>query len=585
MIFTAALAVAFGSVLGAATSAGAQTPLQVGAESVGTDRPIIRSIQIEVREIFDESNLGFFYDSVNSLKASTKEEVIRRELLLKEGEPFDDFLLDESERNLRSLPFLRRISITPLRDGPYVDLLVSVQDTWTLFPFITLSSGGGTSRQAVGVTEGNLLGYGKRLELLVADDEGREKIEGVWDDRRLLGTYHRLTLGQFIRSDGERTAFSVGRPFRSLVEPTAWSLNSDYFDLVGRLFEAGDERYIFRQRHTSVAGGYTISKGDPEELLRRYTFGYEYLDDDFSQADEQDFEDINLDPASVTQDPSLLADDRQFSGPFVAYQQIEPDFLSINFVDRFERVEDFNLGNELNLRLNAAPDLFGSRRDTWLVRASDSDGWRITPTSFIRGEVAVSSRYQSGGFDNSLIEGVVKYYNILGAKFIGDTYIGKHTIASSLSVDWGEDLDRDVELLLGARDGLRGYQDRTFTGDQRLVLNLEDRFHLVEDVYKLVSIGGAFFLDAGGTSRSGLADIVKDNLYADVGFGLRFALTRSSGGAVVRIDFAFPLRDGPDGSGVGEPRILFTSGTLFGARLPSERLSSQAEAVSAGFIP
>src|SRR5690606_35674414 len=140
-------------------------------------------------------------------------------------------------------------------------------------------------------------------------------------------------------------------------------------------------------------------------------------------------------------------------------------------------------------------------------------------------------------------------------KFLGDVYIGKHTIATSLAADWGEDFDKDVELLLGAREGLRGYEDRTFTGDQRLVLNLEDRFHLVEDVYRLVSIGGAFFFDVGGTSRSGFGDIIKDNLYSNVGFGLRFGLTRSSGGAVVRVDVAFPLRDGPDGSEVGEPRI------------------------------
>ena len=102
--------------------------------------PIIRSIRIEVVEIFDEPDIGRFYRTVNKLKAGTREEVVRRELLFEEGEPFDSFLLEESERNLRRLPFLRQISITPVHDGRYVDLMIQVQDTWTLFPFITLSS-------------------------------------------------------------------------------------------------------------------------------------------------------------------------------------------------------------------------------------------------------------------------------------------------------------------------------------------------------------------------------------------------------------------------------------------------------------
>lgn len=546
---------------------------------------IVRSIKIDVREIFDESNIAFFYRAVNNLKAATKEEVIRREVLFDEGDAFDQFLLEESERNLRSLPYLRQISITALDDGLYVDLVVSVQDTWTLFPFIALSSGGGTKKQAIGVTEGNLLGYGKRLELLVAEDEGRDSVEAVWDDRRLFGSYQRLTLGQFIRSDGYRSVASLGRPFRSLVEPYAWSINTDVYDLVGRLFEAGDERYVFRQKHTAVAGGYTISRGDPEELRRRYTFGYDYVVDSFDQADDEDFEDIGLEPGVASNDPALLPENQRFSGPFFAFQQVEPDYISRNYIDRFERIEDFNLGNELNIRSTFAADAFGSIRDTLLVQASDSDGWKLTPDSFLRGELGTKFRLNSKRFTNSLLSARLKYYNALGAKYLGNTYVGRHTFASSLALDWGEDLDRNVELLLGAGNGLRGYEDRTFTGDQRIVLNLEDRFHLIEDFYRLISIGGAVFLDVGGTSRKNFGEIISDNLYSNVGFGLRFGLTRSSGGTVLRVDFAFPLRDGPDGSEVGDPRILITTGQLFTAGLPSERLNEQSATVSTGFLP
>ena len=271
---------------------------------------------------------------------------------------FDPFLIEESERNLRSLPFLRRISITPVHEGEWVDLLVQVQDTWTLFPFLIISSGGGTDRQAIGLTEENLLGYGKRLEVLYADDEGRQKIEGVWDDPRLFGTYQRLTLGHFQRSDGYRSVLAYGSPFRSLVQKTAWGIEADSFDLVGRLFENGEERFIYRHDRLMLSGGYTISKGNPERRRRRVSLGYRYIRDRFDQADEDDFDDINLDFDPDLADIRKVPVDRRFSGPFVSYQQIRQDFLSINFVDKFDRVQDFNLGNEFSAQGQIAAEAF-----------------------------------------------------------------------------------------------------------------------------------------------------------------------------------------------------------------------------------
>lgn len=569
-----------------ATSASPQTSSAAQARPDARQRAFkVGRIKIEIVDIFEESDLAWFYRAVNSAKISTKVEIVRRELLFAEGDDYDPFLVAESERALRNLPFLRQASITPVQDGERINFLVRVQDTWTLFPFVNISSGGGSNSKAIGVTEGNFLGYGKRLELLVADDEGREKIEGVYDDRRLFGTYNRLTLGHFERSDGFRSVTSLGRPFRSLVDPYAWSINTNFYDLVGRLFEAGDESFIYRQRKSSVSAGYTVPKGNPEEVLRRYTFGYDYTEDDYSEADAEDFEDINLNPNSVNQDPSQLAEDRRFSGPLFAFQRIVPDYLSINFVDRFERVEDFNLGNELNFRTQVAPKALGSREDTLLLKASTTDGWRLTPTSFFRAEINGASRIDLHEVSNVLFGARLKFYDIVGALQLGGFYIGKHTLASSLSIDIGEKLDRDFQLLLGAGNGLRGYKDRTFSGDHRIVLHLEDRFYMVEDVFRLLSIGGALFFDAGGTSDDGISDLLKDNLYADVGFGLRFGVSRSSGGAVIRADVAFPLRDGPDGSGTFEPRFIITAGQAFSAKLPSERLRSQAASVSAGFLP
>ncbi|MCB0345272.1 MAG: BamA/TamA family outer membrane protein [Bdellovibrionales bacterium] len=541
----------------------------------------IRNISIEVREMFDDPDIGTFYRAANGLKISTKEEVVRRELLFNTGDKYDEFVLEESERALRALSFIRQVSITPIPDGEFVDILVSVQDTWTIFPQLGFSSGGGTQKLEIGLLEKNLLGWGKSVELAYLDDEGRETFRGIWDDRRVFGTYHRFTFGQLLRADGYRTVSLFGRPFRSLLDTSSWSASVDASDLVHRLFANASERYIFRDKAQDISARYVISRGDPEKLLHRYSGGYAYINDDFTVADEQDFEDANVSPCCVSNDPSMLPEDRRFSGPFFVYDRIVPDFISINYIDRFERIEDYNLGNVTSLRAQVAPEIFGSYDDTLLVTASSRQGLAFSPTAFLRGELGAASRLDNDGFENTILRGEMRYYNVLG-NILPQFFVGKHTLAVNLQMDYGNDLDLDREFLLGAANGLRGYKDRTFTGDKRVVLNLEDRFHIAEDVLRLFSLGGVVFTDVGGSTFDSYGTLFGDEMYSDIGFGLRIGVPRTAGGGVVRFDIAFPLRDGPDGSEQFNPRFFITTGQLFSSLLRSETVGAERANVTLG---
>ncbi|MCO6429526.1 MAG: hypothetical protein J5J00_01605 [Deltaproteobacteria bacterium] len=565
--------------------------LAAPAASEGKKNPIyphlkgktIRSINIRVRDVFEERDLGFPYDTANALKINTKDEVVRRELLFKEGDQFDEFVLDESERNLRSLRYLRQIAIVPKQDGDMVDILVDVQDTWTLIPQLGFSSGTGRKKTSVGVLESNLLGYGKRLELAYSEDDSREQVEGVWEDNRLFGTKTDFTAGLFDRNDGEIALVSVKKPFRSLVEEYAWAVDNYYGDTIGRLFENGDERYIYRQEKIESGVRYTIRRGDPTHEIRRFTFGYDYQSDDFTQADLDDYEDLDLDPSDVSNDISQLASDRRFTGPVLGLQYIRPDFISMNYIDRFDRVEDYNLGREYSINSFIAPKFLGSHRDSYIFSANRSQGYRFSRDSFIRGEVGYATRADEKGLSNSLARAEVKFYDVLGDKYWGENFLGKHTLAAGFFLDYGDDLDKDREFLVGGDNVIRGYKARTFTGDKRFGFNLEDRMHFIDDLYKLISIGGAVFFDAGGATNDPLGELFTDNVYSNVGFGLRFAFPRSSGGQVLRIDIAFPLRDGPDDSGQFEPRLLISGGQLFGSRLRSESFGTERASVDIGF--
>src|SRR6266571_2804392 len=109
--------------------------------------PAIATIRIVRQDVFDLDNPDERhppYRLADRLHIETREEIIRRELLFKEGDPADPDVLYESERNLRRLHFLHdntRIE-TVARDDGRVDVIVHTRDIWTTRPNVSISRQG-----------------------------------------------------------------------------------------------------------------------------------------------------------------------------------------------------------------------------------------------------------------------------------------------------------------------------------------------------------------------------------------------------------------------------------------------------------
>ncbi len=540
-------------------------------KSATTVQKYIRNVTVQVEEIFPNHN-GGIYGAANNLKINTRESTIRRDLLFKEGDSYDPFLIRESERVLRTLRFLRDVTITDVHDGDAVDVTVKAQDTWTIIPQVSFSSGDGRQKRSVGLAESNLLGWGKRLEMVYSEDEQAESLQGVYDDRNLFGTVNQLQMGYLDGSLGETTIFDIGNPFRSLAQDDSWRLQVEVNDGLGRLFEAGDESFVYQTQSEDISLYYAIAEGKPSEVRHRLFGGIQYRSERFQRATEEDLYDLDIDPDSIDLNADMLADNRRFSGFFLNYSSIEEDFMPMNYIDRFSRVVDYNLGEQFTTRAFISPRLLGSEDDTLLMSGFYATGWRLSPASFLRGEINGNGRMTSQRLENGIFHSELKYYHLFGPVFWGDQYLGKHTLGISFELDHAVNLDEDKQFLLGADNGLRGYEARTFAGDKGWLLNIEERAHIAENIYELVSLGGAVFADIGGVTDESFGRLFSDNTYADIGAGLRFAFPRSSGERVLRVDFALPLRDGIDGSKTFEVRIIFSGGQLFSSRLTNERL-------------
>ena len=77
------------------------------------DGKLIEDVQIATMDVFDERDP--VPDFVDVLHTTTREHVIRRELLFEPGARYDTRLADESARNLRDLIQLSIVLIVPAR--------------------------------------------------------------------------------------------------------------------------------------------------------------------------------------------------------------------------------------------------------------------------------------------------------------------------------------------------------------------------------------------------------------------------------------------------------------------------------------
>jgi hypothetical protein len=514
--------------------------------------PRIRSIEIDHRPVFTEDerlelpllpDLTFVFRAANVLHIDTKEEVIRRELLVHEGDLADPFLIEESERNLRALPYLRQVKISskPAPEGQ-VDLVVQAQDTWTTQPRASFTVGGGSSRSAFGIVETNVLGYGKHARLLYRSGLDRDSLLVGYNDPRVLGSRWAAFGDYQDTSDGRVLEGGFRYPFFSL--DTAWAGGSGYSSRRERnkvFGHFGDELATFRRKLEASSSrlGHRLEISDADVVWRAGLF-YTWLEETFS----------DLSPGAP---PSLLPTNRRESQPGLFVRREEIRFVREHHLNLFDRIEDLNLGNIFDAHIGYSWTELGALVDEPILTMWDRQGYDLGPGRKVFVYGLLTGRHQGGEARNAVgeVEGVAYYRWHLGVE---------HTLVSRVKSDLAKNLDGDTQLFLGNFNGLRGFETRQFVGEKRFIFNLEDRLFFVEDLFHLVSLGAVVFFDAGYVWGPNQGVDFRE-MATSVGIGLRIDAHRGSGEALFRIDLGVPLTDG--GSGRHGPGVTLGTGQAF----------------------
>ena len=478
---------------------------------------------MEVRrdDVFDSTEAtNWVTRAANGLHITTREGVVRRELLFHTGEPYDSARVAETARNLRALGIFRRVEIDSVRTDSGLVLRVTTHDGWSTRPDARFRSTGGQAEYTLAFIEDNLLGTASQASVLYHKTTDRSSVTFGFFQPRLVA--RRVGLGLFYedRSDGRRYTALVGQPFHSLESRAGFDLLvDDRQERVLRFF--GGETVA----SDSLQRRYLRVRADAALATRRGTGGY-LRAGLVAQVRRDDFV-----PESFT--GAIPRTVTGAIGPSLEWRRAK--FVVTRGLVGFGREEDVDLSTTLYVGALAAPRALGYERDGIGPLVAMHAGARF-PGGFLFADARANGLYTSGGLDS-------------GSVTLGGTLVlqpGARHLAL-LHADAGR-LDHPVpgeEYDLGLGAGPRAFRSHAFTGDRAFYATAEYRYTLTDELWKVVGVGLAVFADYGGAWYAG--DPRRSG--GDAGIGFRLGASRASGVEAIRVDLA--RRFGNDAQGAG----------------------------------
>ena len=485
-------------------------PAQTAADTA-TSHPemIVRGVVVDRRDIFDPNERSWFAKLANKLHFQTQLAVIRRELLFEAGRPYDSALVAESERNLRSMGIFRRVQIDTIRTNDSLMVRVVAKDGWSTQADWRFRSTGGEVAFTIGLVENNLLGTASAAAVRYRKDPDRSTVALSFRRPRLFAGAVGLGVAYENKSDGKTMGVAVDQPFFSLTSPRAFR------------FEAEDrEERVLRFRNgldvatDTLRRRYTLVRGAVAKALNASSAGYLRVGLT-GQLRRDDF----LPERATGPFPRNIT---AAVGGYMVYNQSR--FIVTRGYGGFAREEDVDLGTTVRVGLVAAPKLFGYDRNGIGPELGGRVGARI-PGGFAFFDAFANGLFTSAGLDSGSVQIAATTVFQPGPR---------HMAVLHAEAGWLESPVPGQEFDLGLGSGPRAFGSHAFTGDRSVFLSAEYRFTIADDLFRMVGIGIAGFVDHGGAWYAGFPR----RLGWDAGVGLRLGASRSSDTDALRFDLA-----------------------------------------------
>jgi hypothetical protein len=494
------------------------TPLCAQSRADSVPPATVRAIVIDRRDIFEpaEASASSLVRFMNRIHATTHRRVIEREILFKPGEPFDSARVAETARNLRALGIFRRVIVDSVHTDSGTVVRVITKDGWSTRPQLDFSSTGGQTAWGIGLEELNLFGNATYAAINYTENPDRSALTLLFRQPRLIASRIYVSAGYQHRSDGRSVTGGIGLPFLSLASRASLTFGALDFDGdVLRFFE-GDPvaGQVLRRR-------YTLVRADGALALAASSAGFSRLGL-LAQVRRDDFLDTALVASRAFPHTTTGA-----VGPYLWVSRAS--FLVVHNFRSFTREEDVDLSSAFLVGAYAAPKAFGYDRDGLGLQGNAGTGLR-TPGGFLTIRANATGLVSSAGLDSGTVR-LTGMWLVQPAR--------AHALVVLGQLGWQENPVPGEEFDLGLNRGPRAFYAHAFTGDRVLNLLAEYRWTMVEDLWDVLGLGLAGFVDHGGAWYSGSSR----RTGTDAGFGIRLGPSRSTDvDAVVSIDVARRFR-------------------------------------------
>ena len=510
---------------------------------------------------------------VRETHAITRDDVIRRFLLLHVGDRCSELRRAESERILRAQPFIADASIEALsnrRGG--VTLEVKTIDEASLILSGSVAAASPAVR-GVKVGSGNIGGLGIASSFTWGYQpvlEDRLDIRAA--DYQFLGRPYVLSLARIRDPLGSDDHAELTLPFRTDVQRYGWRT---------RIGESRGNAQFVKRDSGRLTLGYGRRYGEVGAIGRigppgkLSLFGLSFSDERSSP----DTAPRRLDDAGFH--PDTAAD---LAGRFMPLRASRVNallglrgirFMRVRAFDALRATQDVPIGLQVGTLIGRGMKSLGADTSDLFV-ASDLYVGMGTPRLTYRLQLQGEGRRRKGSKD---------WDGLVGSGRLAQYYRPSDIHTRVLSVEWSGTASVLVPhaLTLGVPDGgIRGFRNSTVVGGRRGIARIDEQFY-IGSPYSFGDLGLAWFADAGQLWAGDLPYGESTRLHSAVGVSLLLAVPMRSK-RMWRLEFAAPLNHERGTGGGGdrwEIRLSHSDRTSFFWREPSDVDGARARAVPA----
>jgi hypothetical protein len=528
---------------------------------------VIGRVHIYNEDVFAEKSA--FLQFFNLFHVTTREGAIRNELVIGEGEVWDQERVEETARRLRDPLWSSVIAVVPVAPAEpgKVDLLVVTRDIWSLrlntqYTFQQRK----LTDLSLALSENNFLGTRSVLAAAVTMNQGAIAAGPLFIDKNLFGQHVELRarVDAIVNRDalldrrdwereGSQSTIAVSRSLWSLASRWGAGVTFTHRYAIERAFLGTSPRPVRCPLDGSPCQttGFTPSMVPDEEKLphtyemRRWgvnsfavrQWGGKALKHQVQighSVDSQRPRLLDAFPGTAEQrapfEAAVLPRSEVTSVPLVGYGLFTPRFKTLRNVSTFDLAEDVRFGPELDATYGVGLELLGSDANFQRGSLALSWGFPWCRDGFVRPAIGANTRRQDGRWIDNTASATLRA--------VSPTY-GYARLAALLTIAtrWNDESNRFFTL--GSDDGLRGFAINEFSGDRLARGNFEIRS--IPYPIWVFRVGGVLFYDVGGSDDT----LRRMRLHHNVGLGFRMLIPQTSR-ELFRFDLALPLNDGTE---------------------------------------